>query len=157
MFRIIKHFDTCAQCKYETVATPGLLQPLPIPSQIWESITMDFIEGLPKSNGKDTIWVVINLMSKYAHFLALSHPYTAETLAQHFMDQIYKLHGAPVEIIIDRDPVFVSNFWKEFLKTLGIEQKLSSSYHPQTDGQSEVLNRCLESYLRRMCWENPKE
>ena len=111
----IEHCDTCARCKYDTVATPRLLHPLPIPSRIWESITTDFIEGPHKSNCEDTIWVVIDHMSKYVHFVALSQPYTVAT-PQHFMDQIYKLHGALVEIISDRDPVYVSNFWKEFLR-----------------------------------------
>lgn len=96
-------------------------------------------------------------MTKYAHFISLSHPYSAFTLAQMFLDQVYKLHGAPVEIISDRDPLFLSNFWKEFLKILKVQQHLSSSYHPQSDGQTEVLNRCLESYLRCMSWEVPKE
>jgi len=92
------------------------LHPLPIPSRIWESITTGFIEGPHKSNCKDTIWVVIDRMSKYVHFVALSQPYIAATLAQYFMDQICKLHRALVDIISDRDPVFVSNFWKEFLR-----------------------------------------
>ena len=81
---------------------------------------MDFIEGLPKSSGKEVIWVIVDRMSKYAHFIALSHPYTASTLAQLFLDHVYKLHGAPSEIISDRDPIFVSNFWKKFLKVLKI-------------------------------------
>ncbi|KAK4283600.1 hypothetical protein QN277_000533 [Acacia crassicarpa] len=153
----IKHCDVCARCKYETVAYLGLLQPLPVPNRVWESISMDFIEGLPKSNGKDTIWVVVDRLSKYGHFVALSHPFSASTLAQQFLDGVYKLHGAPTEIISDRDPIFISNFWQEFLKVLKIDQKLSSSYHPQTDGQTEVLNHCLETYLRCMCWEFPKD
>lgn len=153
----VKCCDTCARCKYEAISSPGLLQPLPIPSRIWESITMDFIERLLRSHGKDTIWVLIDRLSKYAHFIPLTHPYSASSLAQIFMDYIYKLHGALAEIINDHDTIFVSNFWKEFLHILGIQQHLSTAYHHQTDRQFEVLNRCLETYLRCMCWEQPKE
>ncbi|RDX95170.1 hypothetical protein CR513_22345, partial [Mucuna pruriens] len=96
-----KHCDTCAQRQYETVATPGLLQPLHIPN---------------------LIWVIIDHMSKYAHFVALSHPYTAATLAQHFKYQIYRIHRALMKIISDRDPVLVSNFWNKFLITWGLNQ-----------------------------------
>lgn len=118
---------------------------------------MDFIEGLLKSNGQGVIWVIVDCMSKYAHFIILSHPFTASSLAQGFLDQVYKLHGALVEIISDQDLIFISKFWKEFIKVLKIEQRLSSAYHPQSDGQTEVLNHCLESYLRCTCWENPNE
>ena len=89
--------------------------------------------------------------------MALSHPYTAASLAQVFLDNVFKLHGAPSEIISDRDPLFIFGFWKEFVRVLGVEQKLTSAYLPQTDGQSEVLNRCLETYLCCMSWEKPKE
>lgn len=85
---------------------------------------MDFIEGLPKSNGKEVIWVIVDRMTKYAHFFSLGHPFSASSLAQIFLEQVYKLHGAPVEIISDRDPIFVSSFWKEFLRVLKVEQKL---------------------------------
>lgn len=94
-------------------------------------------------------------LSKYAHFVALSHPFTAADLAQVFLDNIYKLHGAPTNIISDRDPLFTSQFWREFLLFLGIKQRLSTAYHPQSDSQSEVLNRCLEHYLRCFCWQRP--
>lgn len=128
------------RCKNETTASPGLLQPLPIPPGVWHSIAMDFIQGLPRSNGRDVIWVVIDRLNKYAHFIALTHLFTVEGLAKEFMDQIYRLHGSPANIVSDRDPLFIRKFWKEFLAQLGIEQNLSSAYHPQSDGQSEVLN-----------------
>lgn len=160
MQRDVKEFifncESCARCKNENIATPGLLQPLPIPEGVWSSISMDFVEGLPRSNGKDMIWVVVDRMSKYTHFTALAHPITAATLAQVFMDQIFKLHGAPANIVSDRDPLFISTFWREFLGELGVEQNLSSSYHPQSDGQSKVINRCLENYLRAFTWQYPQ-
>nr|KYP76053.1 Retrovirus-related Pol polyprotein from transposon 17.6 [Cajanus cajan] len=108
--RFIQQCSVCQQCKYDNSATLGLLQPLPIPDQIWQHITMDFIEGLPNSFGKQVIWVVVDRLSKAAHFTALSHPYTAREVAQAFMDNVFKLHGFPDSITSDRDPVFVSQF-----------------------------------------------
>nr|CAJ00278.1 hypothetical protein [Lotus japonicus] len=153
----IQKCETCLRCKYERVASPGLLQPLPIPAGVWQSIAMDFIDKLPKSHGKDAIWVVIDRLSKYAHFIPLTHPYTASTLAEIFIKEVYRLHGAPSNIVSDRDPLFTSTFWTAFLQQLGISQSLTTAYHPQSDGQSEVLNRCLEHYLRAMTWQRPKE
>lgn len=101
---------------------------------------MDFIEGLPKSNGKDIILVVIDKLTKYAHFIALSHPYSALTVAKKFLDFVVKLHGPSTAIISDRDTIFMSQFWKELHKVMGTTIKLSSAYHPQTDGQTERVN-----------------
>lgn len=131
------------QCKL-----PGLLQPLPVPPQAWHTVSMDFIKGLPKSKTFDTILVVIDKFSKYAHFVALHHPYMAQSIAQLYMNNIYKLHGLPSVIISDRDKIFTSAFWKELFAITDITLNMSSSYHPQTDGQTERLNQCLETYLR---------
>jgi len=105
---------------------------------------MDFIEGLPKSKTYDTILVVIDKLIKYAHFICLSHPYTASTVAQAFLANIYKLHGMPTVIISDRDRVFTSSFWQELFKLTDTTINMSLAYHPQTDGQTERLNQCLE-------------
>ena len=85
----------------ETIAPPGLLQPLPIPQQIWTSVSMDFIVGLPNSKGKIVIMVVIDRLSKFAHFVASSHPYNATSVAQLFVDHVFKLHGMPTNIVND--------------------------------------------------------
>jgi hypothetical protein len=108
---------------------------------------MDFITSLPKSGNKSVIMVVIDPISKYAHFLALQHPFTASMVAQIFMDQVFKLHGMSHSIFSDRVPTFTSNFWQELFKVQGTELHLSTTYHPQTDGQTEVVNKCLETYL----------
>lgn len=142
------HCTTCQRNKYDTSASPRLLQPLSIPPLPWTDITMDFIEGLPRSKGKTVIWAIVDCLTKYDHFIALNHPYTAHTLVPIFLENIFKLHGFPTSITSDRDPIFISSFWKEFLSTQGITKQTSTPYHPQTDGQSDVLNRCLETYLR---------
>jgi len=118
---------------------------------------MDLIEGLPNSYGKRIIFVVVDRLSKVAHFMALQHPYTATYVVQCFMDNIFKLHGFPTSITSDNDPIFVSRFWKEFMEYLGVQVQLSTAYHPQTDGQTKVVNRCIETYLRCMCSDDPKQ
>lgn len=102
--------DICKKCKTENVSYPGLLQPLAIPEKPWSQVTMDFIEALPNSEGKSVIWVIVDRMTKYRHFISLSHPYTAEGLAEIYLSQIYKLHGLPEIIVSDRDVVFQSTF-----------------------------------------------
>ncbi|GKB89525.1 ty3-gypsy retrotransposon protein [Tanacetum coccineum] len=134
----------------------GLLQPLPTPSQPWHDISMDFITQLPPSKGKSCIWVIVDRLSKYAHFISLPPNYTAVTLASLFMHEIYRLHGLPKTIVSDRDPLFLSRFWKELFKLMGTKLLHSSAYHPQTDGQTEVVNRCLEMYLRAFVFDEPR-
>ena len=109
---------------------------------------MDFIEGLPRSKSYNYILVVVDKFSKYAHFLPLSHPFTALQVAQLYLNHIYKLHGLPTAIISDRDKVFTSQVWQELFRLSDIKLLMSSSYHPQMDGQTERLNQCLETFLR---------
>nr|GEU44447.1 hypothetical protein [Tanacetum cinerariifolium] len=153
--QFIRNCDVCMRAKHENVALPGLLQPLPIPDSVFSEISMDFIGRLPNVKGKDIIFVVVDRLTKYSHFMVSGHPYSAKEVAQVFIDNVYKLHGCPSSIISDRDPIFLSAFWKEFLALQGIESKLSTAYHPQTDGQTEVVNRCLEGYLHCMVMKRP--
>lgn len=120
---------------------------------------MDFIEGLPNSNGYSIIMVgqIDSLNSKYAHFIPITHPYNVVKTTKIFIANIFKLHGMPSSIVSDRDPTFTSNFWKELFKLQGTEFKLSSSYRPQTDGQTELVNKCMEQYLKCYAGDRPKE
>jgi len=147
----------CQQNKHENVATLGLLQPLPIPHAPFIDINMDFIDGLPKSEAKDVIMVVVDCFSKYAHFMSLSHPYSAPTVAKIFMDNVYKIHRFPALVVSDRDPVFLSKLWKEMFTIQGVNLLYSSAYHPQTDGQTEIVNKCVENYLRCITETNPNQ
>jgi hypothetical protein len=138
----------CQQNNMETIKTPGLLQPLSIPSQRWEEVSMDFITGLPKSEGKSVIMVIVNRLKKYAHFCELSHPFKASTVSTAFMEIAQKLHGSPKIIVSDRDPIFTGHLWTKLFSCLGTQLAHSSSYHPQSDGQTKIVKKCLEGYLR---------
>jgi hypothetical protein len=110
----------CQRAKSEQCHYPGLLSPLPIPNMAWTFINMDFVEGLPKSGNKNAILVVVDRLTKYAHFLPLAHPFTAQSVAQLFMDNIFKLHGLQVAIVIDRDKIFTSKLWQDMFKALKV-------------------------------------
>lgn len=108
---------------------------------------MDFVGGLPRTKGKDTIFVIVNRLTKYAHFCALGHPFTAREVAVVFLREVVRLHDFPSTIVSDQHPIFLSQFWQELFRLAGTKLKLTTTYHPQTDGQTKVTNGCLESYL----------
>lgn len=153
----VKGCQVCQQAKTERTKTPSLLQPLLVPDQAWEIISMDFIEGLPTSDHYNALLVVIDKFSKYGHFIPLKHPFTALQVAQLFMNHVYKLHGLPKTIISDRDRVFTSSVWQQLFRLSDTKLMMSSSYHPQTDGQTERLNQCVEGYLRCTVHSYPRQ
>ena len=110
---------------------------------------MDFMVGLPESDGFEAIWVVIDCLSKQRHFVPCTFTITAEGLAQLFMDQVFKLHVLPASIISDRRLQFACHFWTYLSYCLGIQPRLPTTFHPQTDGQTERINASIEEYLHR--------
>jgi hypothetical protein len=118
---------TCKQSKPDRSRYPGLLQPLPVPDSAWQIITMDFVEGLPLSGSANCILVVIDKLVKYAHFLPLRHPFTAQSVAKLFLDSVYKLHGLPQSIVPDRDKIFTSLFWRELFRLAHVQFEIEFS------------------------------
>lgn len=127
----------CQQAKPDRARYPGLLQPLPVPDSAWQMDSLDFVEGLPRSGSFNSILVVVDKYSKFAHFVPLRHPFTTLSVAKAYLDNVYKLHGMPLSLVSDRDRVFTSKLWQELFSLAGVQLRMSSSYHPQTDGQTE--------------------
>lgn len=151
--RYIASCDSCQRVRSNNQATAGLLQPLPVPTGCWESICMDFIIALPPSGLSkfDAIMVVIDRLSKMAHFVPTHTNATAETCAHLFFESVFKHHGLPREIVSDRDPKFTSRFWTTLFNTLQTKLSMSTAFHHTTAGQAERTNRTLEDMLRAYC------
>ncbi|KAL0532578.1 hypothetical protein IC582_031283 [Cucumis melo] len=148
---VMQYTKTCLICqqdKVEKVKVAGLLDPLPVPTRPWESVSMDFITHLSKVGDFEAILVIIDRFSKYATFIPATKQCSAETTAQLFFKHVVKLWGVPTSIVSDRDGRFIGSFWTELFSFLGTSLNISSSYHPQTDGQTERFNSMLEEYLR---------
>ncbi|XP_028096045.1 uncharacterized protein LOC114295956 [Camellia sinensis] len=139
----------CQQVKVEYQRPAGKLQHLPIPEWKWEHITMDFVTGLPRTQGgNNAIWVIVDRLTKSTHFLAFKVGFSLEKFAKLYIKEIVKLHGIPVTIVFDRDNRFVSMFWRSLHTTLGTSLNFSTAFHPQTDGQTERTIQTLEDMLR---------
>ncbi len=135
--------------KAEHQRPAGLLHSLKIPEWKWEEIGMDFIVGLPRTSaGYDSIWVIVDRLTKVAHFIPMKTTYSGAKLAELYMARIVCLHGVPKKIVSDRGSQFTSRYWKKLHESLDTRLNFSSAYHPQTDGQTERTNQVLEDMLR---------
>ena len=140
---------TCQRVKAEHQRPSGLLHPLEIPEWKWEQIAMDFVVGLPRTKANhDAIWVIIDRLTKSAHFLPINERYTVDRLVDIYIKEIVVRHGVPVSIVSDRDPRFNSRFWRSFQECAGTKLNMSTAYDPQTDGQSERTIQTLEDMLK---------
>ena len=129
------HVSKCLTCQQVKAKHQSLLQTLPIPQWKWEHITMDFVVGLPRTQqNHDAIWVVVDRLTKSAHFIAYSMTYPVEKLSRLYLQHIVRLHGVPVTIVSDRDLRFTVEFWKSLQAAMGTTLNLSTAFHPQTDG-----------------------
>jgi hypothetical protein len=145
----LRSCDSCQRNKATHQLPQGLLQALEIPNTRWDTVTMDLITQLPRtSSGNDAIVVLVDKFSKMVHYVATTTTVTAEKLAEIFLNNVVKYHGIPKNLVSDRDPRFTSKFWQCLFKALGTKLKMSTAYHPQTDGQTERANRTLEEMLR---------
>ncbi|KAK2368619.1 hypothetical protein QL285_081803 [Trifolium repens] len=145
----------CQKSKVEHKKPSGLLQPMFIPEWKWDSIAMDFVSILPKTKkGNDSIWVIVDRLTNSAHFIAFKMGTLVPKLAEIYVEQIVRLHGIPTSIVSDRDPRFTSRFWESLQEAVGTKLRMSSAYHPQTDGQSERIIQSLEDLLRACVLEN---
>lgn len=149
---IREYVRTCHECqqnKNPRHGVYGLLQPLESHWKPWRSVSMDFITDLPLSNGCDSIWVMVDPFTKMAHFIPLKvEGKKTDDLIRIFAREYWRLHGVPSDIISDRDSRFTAHLWKDFLKLVGIKSRMSTAFHPQSDGQTEIINQLLEMYLR---------
>ncbi|GJW18344.1 putative reverse transcriptase domain-containing protein [Tanacetum coccineum] len=145
---------TCAKVKIEYQKPSGLLVQPEIPKWKWENITMDFVTKLPRTAaGQDTIWVIVDRLTKSAHFLPMREDDTLEKLTRQYLKEVVSKHGVPVSIISDRDGKFTSHFWKSLHKALGTRLDMSTSYHPETDGQSKRTIQTLEDTIKAAPFE----
>jgi hypothetical protein len=156
--RYVARCDTCRHVKAVHMKTGGPLQSLPIPTWKWEDISMDFILGLPKTaKGFYSIWVIIDRLTKIAHFMPVKTKYPVVAYAELYIARILSLHGVPKTIVSDRGPQFVSKVWSDLHKSLGTKLLHSLAYHPQSSGQTKRVNQILEDMLWACVLEFPQK
>ena len=138
----------CQKAKIEHQRPGGTLEPLDIPQWKWDSIVMDFMTHLPRTTkGNDLIWVIVDKLTKCAHFLAINQKMSMDKLAELYVREVVTMHGVPTSIVSHRDSRFTSRFWQSLEAALGTQLRMSSAYHPHTDGQSERTIQSLEDLL----------
>ena len=151
----VRECDACQRTKVTMQPPSGLLQPLPIPERPWRSIGMDFLGPLSKSaSGKDMILVIIDRLTKMAHFIPTISIVTSKQMAELFLEYVFRHHGLPENIVSDRDPKFTVKFWQSLNKALGIKLFMSTLNHPQTDGQSEATVKIIQKLLRPFVFQD---
>ncbi|KAJ8577677.1 hypothetical protein ON010_g1528 [Phytophthora cinnamomi] len=160
MVRTIKKYiadcEDCRRNKPRLSKTPGLMEPLQIPDERWRSISMDFITDLPDTKrGNNSIWVVVDQLTKRSHFIPTVKTVSAQEVSTLFIDNIWRLHGMPQDIVSDRDTNFISGFWSQVFEDVGTKLKMTVAYRAQGDGQTERTNRTLKEYLR--CFVSPRQ
>ena len=152
----VRTCDSCQRMKSSTQSPAGLLQPLPVPSRRWGSVSMDLVTALtPSHRGNDAILVFVCRLSKMVHFAPCKHTVTAQGCADLFMQHVFRLHGVPDTLVSDRDPRWLNDFWTHLCTAWEVRQTPSTSYHPQTDGQTERMIRLCEETLRHYVGHKP--
>ena len=145
----------CARNKTSSRARMGLLQPLPFPSRLWLDISIDFVTGLPVTQGNTTVLTVVDHLSKMVKFIALLKLLSAKETAEVMMNIVFLVHGFPRDIVSEQGPQFMSRFWREFCRLIGAKASLTSGYHPEANGQTERLNQQLETGHWCVVYQNP--
>jgi hypothetical protein len=148
----------CQKVKAKHRHPTGFLQPLPIPKWKWEVVTMDFITKLPRTNKQhDSIMVVVDKLTKDAHFIPVNLTHKEANIVDVYMREIARLHGIPKKIVYDKDPKFTSNFWKGLFKGFGTNLNFSTTYHLESNGQTERVNQVIEDMLRMYVMDKPQK